>query len=73
MCCSFSVPVRQTPQQGQLNSMNQICVKPGPTHLRTSGQSTALGDQQVLKSRGRKPPGGALPILRDLLFSPLWA
>jgi len=30
--------------------MNQTCVKPGPTHLRTSDQSTALGDQQVLKS-----------------------
>ena len=36
--CSFSVPVRQTAQQGQLNSMNQTCVKPGPTHLRTSDQ-----------------------------------
>jgi hypothetical protein len=51
MGCSFSVPVRQTPQQGQLNSMNQTRVKPGPIHLRTSDQSTALGDQQVLKSR----------------------
>jgi hypothetical protein len=36
MCCSFSGPVRQTLQQGQLNSMNQTCAKPSPTHLRTS-------------------------------------
>lgn len=38
MSGSFSIPVRQTPHRGQLNSMNQTCVKPGPTHLRTSDQ-----------------------------------
>lgn len=66
--CSFSVPVRQTPQQGQLNSMNQTCVKPDPAHLRTSGQSTALGDRQVLKSREVENHPFALATLRDLLF-----
>ena len=28
MCCSFSVPVRQTPLEGQLRSMNHTCVNP---------------------------------------------